>query len=99
MLAVRLVGTYQANAIAVATRSASEAQLTARSNLETLAASEDNYDLQRITDDNLWRPTRRADNRQIKREYERDAGPSTATAGYAMPDRRLSAQTRFNSCW
>jgi hypothetical protein len=36
-----------------------------------------------ITDDVLWRATRRADYRQMKREYDRDAGPSTATAGYA----------------
>jgi hypothetical protein len=39
------------------------------------------------TDDVLWRATRRADTRQIKREYRRDAGSSTATAGYAASRR------------
>jgi hypothetical protein len=35
-----------------------------------------------ITDDVLWRATRRADDRRMTGGYGRDAGPSTATAGY-----------------
>jgi hypothetical protein len=42
-------------------------------------------------DDLLRRPTRRADNRQTKREYERDAGPSAARVAFATTDMMLLA--------
>ncbi|HEY1686697.1 MAG TPA: hypothetical protein VGG19_18195 [Tepidisphaeraceae bacterium] len=50
--------------------------------------------LWRITDDNLWRPTRRAKEHYTKDKLSTRRGPSTALVGYAAS--RVGGNTRFN---